>query len=158
MAEFFGDKDEISWSQILEYGGIALVGSVKFVIGVAMALAAQYTVLEVLLTATLGAFLGVWVFTYFGTQIRNWLDKRFKLGKKKTLHERPGLLKIWNRFGLTGIAFLAPIISPPISVGLAVSFREKPVRIIAYMGVSLLLWSIVFALFRDTLLAIFHVA
>ncbi len=155
FSEYFGEEDPFTWKQFLEYSAVALVGSVKFVIGIFMALTAQYSLPEVLLTATLGAFIGVWVFTFFGTQIRNWIDRTFsQASKKKQIKEQPRLMKIWNRFGMTGIAFLAPIISPPVSVGLAVSFREKPYKIILYMGISLLIWSIVFTIFRDALVAI----
>ncbi|MEM7514292.1 MAG: hypothetical protein AAF388_25425 [Bacteroidota bacterium] len=141
----------VSAEKLLLYLTVVLVGSVKFLVAVLMALAANFSMGETLLTATLGAAIGVWALAYFGTQIRNWIDTKWKRNKKPTNYSfRKMMVTVWKKFGMVGVAFLAPILSPPISVGVAISFREKPRRIFWFMLGGLLFWSLILTIFRDT--------
>lgn len=142
----------LSLKQIGGYVSIALVGTVKFWLSVLIALGADYSMLEVFLSGSLGAFLGVWVFTFFGTQIRKWIVKRLPKRKPMSFARRRKIYTFWKKFGLWGVAFLGPFISPPVAVGIAVSFREKPSKIIFSMTVSIVFWTLLFTVFRDTLL------
>ncbi|MEM6766572.1 MAG: hypothetical protein AAF655_16675, partial [Bacteroidota bacterium] len=93
----------ISTEKILLYLSVILVGSVKFLVAVLMALAAKFTVWETLLTATLGAAVGVWLLAYFGTQIRNWIYTKWKRDKKPTNYSfRKMVVTVWKKFGMIG--------------------------------------------------------
>lgn len=157
MASFF-EFDflllSISLQQIGGYVSIALVGTVKFWVSVLLALGANYTLWEVFLSGSLGAFIGVWMFTFFGTKIRKWIIQRFPRKKPMSFSRRRKIYLFWKKFGLWGVAFLGPFISPPIAVGIAISFREKPGRIILSMTVSIVFWTLLFTVFRDSMLSL----
>ena len=141
------------WQQFLVYLGVFSLAFAKFALGVVAALAKGFTFWETQLTAGLGAVAGSWVFAYFGHEIRLWIEKKFKL-KTSGGSKSPRLRRIWNRYGLGGVVALAPIISPQASIGIAVSFKEKPRRIAIYMTISVIVWTVLMALLKDTVLGI----
>ena len=65
--------------------------------------------------------------------------------------KRRKLYSIWKKYGLTGVSFLSIVISPMISVGIAVSFQENPRKIILWNSLSIGFWSLVFASFREVI-------
>lgn len=144
---------DLSAERISTYLSLALVGSVKFVISAVMALLAGLNFWEMFISTTVGAIIGVWILTYFGTQIRVWIDKLLQKNKAHKVKRRnPYVLYVWDKFGLLGVSFLAPLLSPPVSVAVAVSFRENPQKVVLYMSISLVFWSIIFFLFQGPVL------
>lgn len=132
---------------------------VKFFIAAVTALAKpNISFLEFFLTVGGGALLSVVFYTYFGERVKRWIVNKFlkkdgeegqdkkESTKNKTIHS------IWHKYGLPGVAFLAPFLSPMVCVGVAVSFDEDPKQIILYNGLSIILWTIIFALLREQLL------
>ncbi|MCB0656836.1 MAG: hypothetical protein KDC57_11905, partial [Saprospiraceae bacterium] len=95
-----------------------------------------------------GAWLGALVFTYFGTEIRKLIQKRFKFDPMSFSRRRKMYL-FWKRYGLLGTTILIPLFSPMISIGIAVSFQEKPGRIMRYMTVAIFLYTLIFAVFKE---------
>lgn len=142
----------LSLEKVLGYLSVTLVGTVKFWLSIIMALSLEYNALEVFLSGSFGAILGVWVFTFFGTEIRKWLDRRFPRKRQMSFRRRRKIVQFWRKYGVWGVAFMGPVLSPPVSVGVAIAFREHPRRIIMAMTVSILFWTTIFVSFRDLML------
>ncbi|MEZ4828412.1 MAG: hypothetical protein R3C61_19290 [Bacteroidia bacterium] len=137
------------------YISVFLVASVKFAVAALIAMGnPRFDFWEIILTAGGGAIAGSVIFVYFGTQIKRWVKNNFKRSTPTSFARRRQIYKIWKRYGLPGVAFLAPIISPMISIGIAVSFGEKPRKILAAMTISILGWSTVMATFKEVILAL----
>ncbi|MEL6133256.1 MAG: hypothetical protein AAFR59_07825 [Bacteroidota bacterium] len=125
---------------------------VKFLIAAITALAEpNLSVWEFFLTVGGGAIASVFFYTYFGDTVRRWI-MRIRKRKPQAPNQNSRYQQIWDRVGLPGVAFLAPFLSPMASVAIAVSFKEKPLRIILYTGLSVILWTILFAIIRDSLI------
>ncbi len=145
------------------YIGLFATSFVKFFIA-AIAAVADTTLSFWAYFATVGggALVSVPVYTFFGEQIRRFFLRLFpssppdKEKAIKLLAKRKRRQRIWDRYGMAGVAFIAPFISPMISVGIAVSFNEKPWRIIMFMSISILLWTIVFFLLKEQMLLLAH--
>ncbi|MCB0838700.1 MAG: hypothetical protein KDE26_01550 [Bacteroidetes bacterium] len=136
------------------YISVFLVSSVKFAVAVLVALGnPKFNWVEIVLTAGGGAIFGSYIFLYFGERISKWVRENFKRSKPMSFANRRRILKIWKRYGLAGVAFLAPVLSPMISVGIAVSFQEKPRKILFAMIISILAWTMFAATFREVLLS-----
>ncbi len=131
-----------------DYIWVFLLSSLKYLVGVLGAVIQGFNLAEVLLTAYLGAMLGVVALTYFGSQITEWLSHRIKRKKPMKYSRRKWIIKVWRKYGVWGIAFLAVVISPPASVAIALSFRTPPRKIILSLAVMLALWSAFFTSFR----------
>ncbi len=158
--------DVESFSQVVEkpdsewgwYVFLFFTSFVKFALAAITALAEpDINILEFFLTVGGGALVSVVFYTYFGEQFRRWFVKNvvrreaqeeIQNGQKKNNK----ITKIWDRYGLPGVAMLAPFLSPMVCVGVAVSFREDPRRIIFFNGMSIILWTIIFALLREQVL------
>lgn len=103
---------------------------------------------KVIITSCAGAIFSTVVFTYLSDVILKWWDKlkdRFftKKGPKKKFTKTNRLvIKIKRRFGLAGIAALAPfIISIPLGAFLGERFYKDKRKVIIYISVSTILWS-----------------
>jgi hypothetical protein len=56
------------------------------------------------------------------------------------------------------VAALIPLLSPQISIGLAISLGEKPQRIFFYMALSVIIWTLLSSELRDAVLALVGVS
>ncbi len=83
-------------------------------------------------------------FTYFGNWLkRTFFDRYFKNRKRFTVGNRR-FVNIWRKYGMTGVAALTPILLTPIGgTLLALSSGSPKEKIILYMFVSAVVWSIV---------------
>jgi hypothetical protein len=100
-----------------------------------------------LLSSCSGAILGTIVFTYLSAGILKWWnqlkEKWFtsKHPKKIFTKSNRRVLRIKQRFGLTGIAILTPIfLSIPIGAFLAERFYKDKKKVIGYLSISALFW------------------
>ena len=94
----------------------------------------------------LGGITGIIIFTYLGGYIRIWLLKTFpnQLNKKFSRGSR-FLVKVRQHGGLTGIAFLTPILlSIPVGVLLALDLNTHKTKVVSSMVFSCIFWSAVF--------------
>ena len=107
---------------------------------------------EIILTIGGGALASVPFYTFFGGQIRDLIRKIFPRRKPMSFKRRRQIYLIWKKYGITGVSFLSPLISPMLAVAIAVAFQEKPRKIILYVGTAVLSWTLVFALLRETVL------
>lgn len=100
-----------------------------------------------IVTVSSGIFSNV-LFTFSSAALLKWWDnykERKKIGSKKKVFTKANrrIIKIKNKFGLVGLAFITPIF-PGIPVGafLAERFYKDKFKIIMYLNVSVVFWSI----------------
>ena len=135
------------------YAGLFATSFVKFTIALIAAVANKsLNFWEILLSAGGGALFSVVVYTYFGRGINFWIKRAFKRKKPSSFSRRRRIYKLWKKYGILGVSLLCPILSPMISVGVAVSFQEPPRRIMLYNGAAILFWTILFAVLREGVL------
>jgi hypothetical protein len=132
-----------------KYALIFITSVFKYLLGVAMTFPAQFTFAELLLTAGLGGCIGVMLFTFFGTKIARLIELHLRRNRTLSFKVRRRIVKIWRRFGIVGVAVLTPFLSPPIAVAIALSFHTKPRKTVLWLCGSILVWSLLFGLFRD---------
>ena len=102
--------------------------------------------LETCVFTVLGMMTSVLIFSLLGAGVRAKLFNRKKKRRLFTSRNRR-IVRIWSRYGLTGVAFLTPLIFTPIlGTIIASSFGEPWKRIFVYMLVSAVFWGVVFSL------------
>jgi hypothetical protein len=108
----------------------------------------KFNYFKAVITSCAGAIFSTVVFTYLSDVILKWWDKlknRFITNtgpKKKFTKTNRLIIRIKHRFGLAGIAALAPfIISIPLGTFLGERFYKDKKKVILYISVSTFLWS-----------------
>lgn len=135
------------------YFGLFVASFFKFSLAAVAAMGnTKLNFLEILLVIGGGGLLSVPFYTFFGAHLSKWLRRYFKRRKPVSFTRRRRIYYIWHRYGIWGVAFLSPLISPMIAVGIAVSFQEHPRRIISIVGGMVLCWALVFAGLRHWVL------
>ena len=123
-----------------KYISVVLASMVKFVAGpiTGMALGLQWY--ETALCTVVGMMLSVVIFLFLGTAIQHLMN-RYRKQKPPLFSKQTRLaVRVWKKSGMTGIAFLTPLLFTPIGGTLiAVSFKVPRLTVIAQM----LFWGVV---------------
>lgn len=133
---------------ILIYLMIYGLSALKIILGPTLGIAHGLSVITTSLLSLAGMMTTVYLLTYFGPQIRRLTDRIFKRKQKKIFTARNRrFVKIWQRFGVPGIAFLTPLLlSPPGGTILATAFGGKRHQIIKWMWIFGAIWAVLLTL------------
>lgn len=108
----------------------------------------KFNFLKVFITTVSSGIFSNVLFTYFSAGLLKWWhkykDKKNLFSKKKVFTKtNRRMIKIKNKFGLAGLAFITPIF-PGIPVGafIAERFFKDKFKIIMYLSVAVVFWSL----------------
>ena len=100
-----------------------------------------------IVTVSSGMFANI-MFTYFSASLIKWWDaykERKNLFVKKNIFTKGNrrIIRIKNKFGLKGLAFITPIF-PGIAIGafIAERFYKDKFKVIMYLNISVVFWSL----------------
>lgn len=133
---------------LTEWLSIALSSAIKFFAGPLLGKVYNIPWWQTAICTFLGMMLAV---VLFSTVAKAFFDKYmkglFNRNAGRITPNKRRMVKVWHRFGISGIAFLTPIILTPIGGSIvAISFGVEPFKIIRYMAVSAAFWSVVASL------------
>lgn len=150
------DMVEVLLKVLMVYG----LSMLKFILGPIGGKEEGLHLLTSMIVSVAGMMTMVVVFTYFGHYIKDkFLGRFFKRKKKKVENpQKPGFFK---KHGLTGIAFVTPVLLSPIGgTLLAVGSSTDHQKIIRYMFISASVWSVIVTLVvyyeLDNIVSFFH--
>ena len=121
------------------------LGAIELWAAIPAGLALQLHPVAVGITAAVGAILGVFVVVLLGERVRTWLVQRHG---GQTEKGRNGLIyRVWRRYGVVGLGLLAPVlIGAPLGAALGVTLGVPPGRLLFWMSLGIVLWSIALTL------------
>ncbi|MFD0771946.1 small multi-drug export protein [Bacillus sp. CGMCC 1.60114] len=98
------------------------------------------------LTAFTGNLILVLLLGFFFKQFAKWRTARkFKKGITTPSKKETRSRRIWERYGIPGLALLAPIlVGTDIAAVLALTFGSSRRHVISWMTVSLAVWTVIF--------------
>jgi len=89
--------------------------------------------------ATAGALLGATLVTLAGERVQCWIYSRRWFAKRRQRVER-----LWNRYGLIGLAFQSPILAGTLlSTTVALGLGAPARKLLLWMSISLIFWGAV---------------
>lgn len=133
--------------EILRAIPIYFSSMLKFIFGPVGGYAAGLTLTTTILTTVAGTMTVVFLFTFFGNWIRKHVFGRLRKPRKSDQKKAAKLERLWQRYGLAGVALLTPIVLTPIGgTLLAVSSGSPKDKIVYYMFVSASVWSVVISM------------
>ena len=132
--------------EIIKIITIMLASSFKMLFGVPLAIAIGYNQLETIVIASTGGIIGVIFFTYFSQWIINVMEK-FGSKKEKKIFTKKNrfIIRVKQRFGLLGLALIAPNLTIPVGTFVLVKYFKNPKKIILYESLSIIFWAVVTA-------------
>ncbi|MGC3948410.1 MAG: hypothetical protein QM762_28555 [Chryseolinea sp.] len=131
------------WDEVLKAIPVYFSCMLKFFFGPLGGYAAGLTLLTTILTTVAGMMTVVLLFAYFGTFIRQKIVARFMRRQRKFSPKNRRLVRIWQRFGIFGLAILTPVLFTPIvGAAIAVSFGVPRHAMILHMFISASIWSV----------------
>jgi len=135
----------MEWSVV---SGIILTSTVKYVIGVGMAVLALPSPWLGWLLTSIGGILGISVWVYWGDRIQFWYIERSRRkggNPKKFSKKNRWLAKVRKEGGLPVLALLGPtVISLPISCFIATGLGLSKWKIWQAMSLSVMVWGAIF--------------
>jgi hypothetical protein len=126
---------------LLKYLTIIGLSALKFVFGPIFGIANDLSIPMIIVCTTLGMMTTIYLFTFFGDQIRNFF-KRFKKDQRVFTKKSRRFVRLWRKFGLKGMCLLTPLVLTPPGGGLLVNILgSKKKLILKWMWISAILWS-----------------
>src|SRR5436190_19964744 len=130
--------------ELLKALPVYLFSMLKFILGPSLGFAAKLHFVTTLIVTVAGMMTVVFGLTYFGAWIKEKIFDRFLKRKVFTPNNRR-FASIWKKYGLTGIAFLTPVVLTPIGgTLLAISSGSPKEKIILFMFISATAWALIF--------------
>lgn len=129
---------------ILEVLGWWSMSIIKFLLTPSTMVLVGKGFLETIVISTTGAWIGIFIFSFFGKRLFAYLSNRAKRrGVKVFTSQRRRVVRVKQRFGIYGLMAVCALISVPISTLLATKyFHHLKWRIPALMA-SFAVWSVV---------------
>ncbi|HXH18796.1 MAG TPA: hypothetical protein VNJ07_06895 [Chitinophagales bacterium] len=136
---------------LLKYVSVYLGSMVKFIAGPIFGTAHQLSVVETAVFSILGMMTTVFIIMLIGGKSREWLIRKLGLERKFSTGSYR-FRKMWEEYGVPGIAFLTPLLFTPIGGAiLAVMLGGSRRKIVKYMFVSAIFWGFTISFLFDRL-------
>jgi Putative small multi-drug export protein len=114
----------------------AALGAIDLWLGIPVGLASGLPPVASGTAATTGGLVGAALVTLAGERLQRWAYGRGWLAKRRERVER-----MWNRYGILGVALQAPILTgAPLGTLVALGLGAPTGKLLFWMGVSLTFW------------------
>ena len=137
---------------LIKYLLIVFSSMFKFIFGPILGIELGVSVWLTALLTGVGMMASVVLLSYLGEGIRAILLNKMKKRKRYRVFSKRKrkIVRIWQKFGMSGVAFLTPALLTPIGGTLiALSFGVKRSKIILYMAISAIFWSPIISFFIE---------
>ena len=141
---FFRDESELMseelWAMLTVFG----LGIVYFLAAIPTGVALHLNPVIAALTAWAGYTTIAAAMLVIGTPARKWLESKFKISARPNPEKL--FWRVWARWGLPGLALLAPVTCGPYFAALiALALGEKPARLLLWIAAGVIPWCVLFA-------------
>lgn len=131
---------------LLKYLTVYVLSALKFVFGPVFGVANDLPIPAIIICTALGMMTTIYLFTFFGNQIRHFF-KRFRKDQRIFTKKSRRFVRLWRKFGLKGMCLLTPLVLTPPGGGLLVNILgSKKKLILKWMWISSIAWSIIVTL------------
>ncbi len=130
--------------EFAKYISVILASTIKFIGGPLAGLAFRLDWIETVVCTIVGMMISVIAVAFAGELLLR-VSQRFRKTPPRRFTRRTRMaVRIWQRSGMAGIAFLTPLLLTPIGgTAVAMSFNVKRFKLISYMLISAVFWAII---------------
>lgn len=128
---------------LLKYLSVYLVSMVKFLWGPLTGISLGLSYFETVLLTVAGMMTSVVVFSVIGKAVSEWYSRRQRAKQKPRFTKKNRrIVQVWTRFGISGVAFLTPLLLTPIFGTIVAALLGAPRKhIFIHMLWSAAFWS-----------------
>ena len=129
-------------TSFLKYLSVYLVSMVKFFGGPLAGVSLGLSYFETVLLTVAGMMTSVVIFSIIGKAVSEWYAK-YQRAKQKPVFTKKNrrIVRVWTRFGMSGVAFLTPILLTPIFGTIVAALLGAPRKhIFVHMFWSSVFW------------------
>jgi len=142
--------------QLIKYLSVYIISMFKFIGGPALGAAYGMNFWETFLITVLGMMTTVFVISFFGVRFRSWIQKKYNIKRKRFTRRNRRIVYLWRQYGEFGVSFFTPVIfSPVIGTLLVTTLGGKRRKVLTYMLISAIFWSLTISSFSNLFLDIF---
>jgi uncharacterized membrane protein len=124
---------------LIDLLSMALVGAIDVWVGIVGGLALGPPLVLSGAASIAGVLVGAVLTVVAGERVQRWIYARPWLSKRRKRVER-----LWNRYGVVGVALQAPILTgAPLATLIALGLGAPPKSLLLWMSVSVVLWGVV---------------
>lgn len=92
------------------------------------------------IASALGAIIGAVIVIFLGDRLRQWLLRN----KEKEGKRKGRIYRIWEKYGVIGLGLLSPLLTgAPLGAAIGVSLGASPRRLILWMSIGILIWTVI---------------
>lgn len=125
---------------IQAYFAVISAAMIKFFAGPATGIGLGLHPVEIMICSWVGMMISVTLFVFAG----DWIQRQWKRPQKSTVKSKRRYIKIKQKAGLWGIAFLTPALLSPIGGAIvAVAFRYNRQEILTKMAIAGAVWAVI---------------
>ena len=125
--------------EILKYLSIYGLSTLKFVFGPTLGATYGYSIFLTTILTALGMMTTVYIFTFFGDQLRVLINRFRKKDRKLFTKRNRQFVRIWSKYGEMGIALVTPLLLMPIGGAILINaLGGKKSKIFFWMWISAL--------------------
>lgn len=136
--------------ELIKYITVYVISMFKFIGGPALAAAYGMSFVETFVITVLGMMTTVFVISFFGIRLRIWIQKRFNFKHRLFTKRNRRIVYLWRKYGEFGVSFFTPVVfSPVIGTLLVTSLGGRRKKVIAYMLISAIFWSLAISSFSS---------
>ncbi|MDX5347635.1 MAG: hypothetical protein LPJ89_02325 [Hymenobacteraceae bacterium] len=130
--------------ELIKYISVFLLSTVKFFGGPVAGVSLGLSFFETVLFTITGMMTSVLIFSIVGTSVRNWYAHRQRQKNKPVFSKKTRrIVMVWQKFGISGIAFLTPILLSPIIGTIVATVLGAPKKaILVHMLWSSVIWGL----------------
>lgn len=131
-------------SYIWMFLGIYFACLFKFISGPVLGAAAGFSLLEIILVSVGGMMTTVVSLTYVGDWFKSHWNLKISPNRKRFSPRSRKIVRVWRKFGPVGVAVFTPLFLTPIGGTIVMNaFNVEKKKIILYMFMSALFWSVI---------------
>lgn len=133
-----------STMQYAQYVSVILASTLKFFAGPLTGLAFRLNWIETAACTVIGMMVSVLVVTFAGDLVFRLINRFRKAPPRRFTRRTRMAVRIWQRAGMAGIAFLTPLLLTPIGgTAVALSFNVRRLKLISFMLLSAVFWAVI---------------
>lgn len=134
--------------EIIKYATVFGLSMLKFILGILTGTSLGFNIGLTALLTVAGMMATVVILTFLGNEFRQKIKAKFGKNKKLFTSKNRKIVRVWQKYGIFGVAFLTPLLfSPIVGTLIAVSFGEKKHKILIYMLLSAVFWGLILSVF-----------